>query len=208
MDVTRVCISCILELREVLLSFQTGFNPVSAAVVCATQMSHFQINQNINVTLSNWPQHKCHTFKITRHKCDTFKSTKAQMWHFQLNRTQMSHFQLNQTKRCHTFKSTKPQMSHFQSNWQHTASFIFVFSVHLASFVYNPLHMKCFVSWTVGWTFACECVIWWLEFHLNFFPTHCTLWDDRKFFPSNRVSHWWTISTASFVDALHTGVRH
>ena len=33
-DVTRVRISCILELREILLSFQTGFNLVSAAIVC------------------------------------------------------------------------------------------------------------------------------------------------------------------------------
>ena len=32
---TRERISCILELREILLSFQTGFNLVSAAVVCA-----------------------------------------------------------------------------------------------------------------------------------------------------------------------------
>ena len=35
MDVTRERISCILELREILLSFQTGFNLVDAAVVCA-----------------------------------------------------------------------------------------------------------------------------------------------------------------------------
>ena len=34
-DVTRECISCILELREILLSFQTGFNLVNAVVVCA-----------------------------------------------------------------------------------------------------------------------------------------------------------------------------
>ena len=32
---TKKRISCILELREILLSFQTGFNLVSAAVVCA-----------------------------------------------------------------------------------------------------------------------------------------------------------------------------
>ena len=32
MDVTRECISRILELREILLSIQTGFIPVSAAV--------------------------------------------------------------------------------------------------------------------------------------------------------------------------------
>ena len=35
MDVTRECISRILELRELLLSFQTGFNFVNAAVFCA-----------------------------------------------------------------------------------------------------------------------------------------------------------------------------
>ena len=35
MDVTREPIICILELREILLSFQTGFNLVNAAVVCA-----------------------------------------------------------------------------------------------------------------------------------------------------------------------------
>ena len=35
MDVTREYISHILELREILLSSQTGFNLVSAAVVCA-----------------------------------------------------------------------------------------------------------------------------------------------------------------------------
>ena len=35
MDVTREHISCILELREILLSFQTGFSLVNAAVGCA-----------------------------------------------------------------------------------------------------------------------------------------------------------------------------
>ena len=35
MDVTRERISRILELREILLSFQTGFYLVNAAVVCA-----------------------------------------------------------------------------------------------------------------------------------------------------------------------------
>ena len=34
-DVTRERISRILELREILLSFKTGFNLVNAAVVCA-----------------------------------------------------------------------------------------------------------------------------------------------------------------------------
>ena len=35
MDVTRDGISRVLELREILLSFQIGFNLVSAAAVCA-----------------------------------------------------------------------------------------------------------------------------------------------------------------------------
>ena len=35
MDVTRERISCILELREIIMSIQTGFNLVSVAVVCA-----------------------------------------------------------------------------------------------------------------------------------------------------------------------------
>ena len=35
MDVTRECISLILELKEILLSIQTGFSLVNAAVVCA-----------------------------------------------------------------------------------------------------------------------------------------------------------------------------
>ena len=35
MDVTRERISRILELREIFMSFQTGFNHVNAAVVCA-----------------------------------------------------------------------------------------------------------------------------------------------------------------------------
>ena len=35
MDVTRKCISRILELGEILLSFHTGFSLVNAAVVCA-----------------------------------------------------------------------------------------------------------------------------------------------------------------------------
>ena len=35
MDVTRECIRRILELKEIFLSFQAGFNLVNAAVVCA-----------------------------------------------------------------------------------------------------------------------------------------------------------------------------
>ena len=40
MDVTRECISCILELREILLSLKTGFNLVNAAVACAILQSN------------------------------------------------------------------------------------------------------------------------------------------------------------------------
>ena len=38
-NVTREYISCILELREILLSFQTAFSFVNAAVVCAILQS-------------------------------------------------------------------------------------------------------------------------------------------------------------------------
>ena len=41
MDVTRECISRTLELREMLLSFQTGFKLVNAAVVCGILESPF-----------------------------------------------------------------------------------------------------------------------------------------------------------------------
>ena len=40
MDVTREPISCILELREILLLIQTGFSLVSAADVCALTMHY------------------------------------------------------------------------------------------------------------------------------------------------------------------------
>ena len=39
MDVTRQRISRILELREILMSFQIGFDLVNAAVVCAILQS-------------------------------------------------------------------------------------------------------------------------------------------------------------------------
>ena len=35
MDVTRECIRFILDLREIFMSFQTGFNLFNAAAVCA-----------------------------------------------------------------------------------------------------------------------------------------------------------------------------
>ena len=39
MDVTRERVSCFLELREIFLLFQTSFNLVNAAVVCAILVS-------------------------------------------------------------------------------------------------------------------------------------------------------------------------
>ena len=50
MDVTRECISRILELREILLSFQTGFSLVSAAVVCAILESIFGLEPSSVIT--------------------------------------------------------------------------------------------------------------------------------------------------------------
>ena len=48
MDVTGEHISCILELREILLSFQAGFNLVSVSVVCAIleSISGFEPSQD------------------------------------------------------------------------------------------------------------------------------------------------------------------
>ena len=42
MDVTSERISHILKLREILLSFQTGFNLVNAVIVCANLETIFQ----------------------------------------------------------------------------------------------------------------------------------------------------------------------
>ena len=47
MDVTRECISRILELREILLSYQTCLNLVNAAVACAILESINNITQNL-----------------------------------------------------------------------------------------------------------------------------------------------------------------
>ena len=47
-DVTRERISRILELREILLSFQTGFNLVDAAVVCAILKPQPPIHTPVN----------------------------------------------------------------------------------------------------------------------------------------------------------------
>ena len=50
MDVTKECISHILEVREILLSFQTGFNNVSAAVVCAILVSISALKPSLLIT--------------------------------------------------------------------------------------------------------------------------------------------------------------
>ena len=50
MDVTRERISHILELREILLSFQTGFSLVNAAVVCVTPESSSGLESSSGIT--------------------------------------------------------------------------------------------------------------------------------------------------------------
>ena len=50
MDVTRERISCILELRETLLSFQTGFSLVNAAAVCAVLESISILEPSLVIT--------------------------------------------------------------------------------------------------------------------------------------------------------------
>ena len=52
MDVTRECVSCILEVREILLSIQTGFNLVNAAVVYAILESISDLEPSSVVTES------------------------------------------------------------------------------------------------------------------------------------------------------------
>ena len=50
MDVTRERISNILELTEMLLSFQTGFNLVITAVVCAVLESIYALESSSDAT--------------------------------------------------------------------------------------------------------------------------------------------------------------
>ena len=54
MDVTREHISHILELREILLSIQTGFSLVSAAVVCAILESISGLEPSSVITEPNY----------------------------------------------------------------------------------------------------------------------------------------------------------
>ena len=51
MDVTRERISRILELREILLSTQTGFSLVNAAVVCAFLESTSGLEPSLVITV-------------------------------------------------------------------------------------------------------------------------------------------------------------
>ena len=50
MDVTRESINRILELTEILLSFHSGFNLVSAAVVCAILASIQGMEPSLDIT--------------------------------------------------------------------------------------------------------------------------------------------------------------
>ena len=58
MDVTRERISRILELREILLSFQTGFSLVSAAVVCANLDSMSGLEPSSIITEPKYMKHR------------------------------------------------------------------------------------------------------------------------------------------------------
>ena len=50
MDVTRECFICILQLREILLSFQTSFRFVSAFVICAILESISGLEPSLVIT--------------------------------------------------------------------------------------------------------------------------------------------------------------
>ena len=54
LDVTRECISCILELREILLSFQTAYYLIKAAVVCAILQSTSGVGPSSVITESRY----------------------------------------------------------------------------------------------------------------------------------------------------------
>ena len=50
MDVTKERIGCLMELREILLSVQTVFNLVNAAVVCAVMESILDLEPSLVIT--------------------------------------------------------------------------------------------------------------------------------------------------------------
>ena len=60
MDVTRERISRVSELREMLVSFQTGFNFVNAAVACAILESISGLEPSSVITESRYRVHKLH----------------------------------------------------------------------------------------------------------------------------------------------------
>ena len=62
-DVTRERISGILELREILLSFQTGFSLVNAAVVCAILESISGLEPSSVITEPQAPE-ACDSLKL------------------------------------------------------------------------------------------------------------------------------------------------
>ena len=61
MDVTRECISLILELKEILLSFQTHFSLVNVAVVCAILESILGLEPSSVITE---PSETCDSLKL------------------------------------------------------------------------------------------------------------------------------------------------
>ena len=63
MDVTRERISRILQLKEILLSLQTGFNLVNAAVVCAILESFSGFGPS-SVTTETKVLEACDNFKL------------------------------------------------------------------------------------------------------------------------------------------------
>ena len=80
MDVTRERISCILELREILLSFQTAFNLVNAAVVCAILESISGLEPSSVIAEPNTSTSSKHslgsTHEATVHHGERFKPIK------------------------------------------------------------------------------------------------------------------------------------
>ena len=48
-EVTKERISRILKLREIHLSFQTGFNLINAAVVCALYVTRTEIRNSVYI---------------------------------------------------------------------------------------------------------------------------------------------------------------
>ena len=63
MDVTRERISRILKVREILLSFQTGFSLVNAAVVCAILESISGLEPSSVITEPQAPE-ACDSLKL------------------------------------------------------------------------------------------------------------------------------------------------